>query len=265
MDVNNLARVLKSFDTEKQSFGYNPANRNTKRFRVSPMIQEDANMVSKEVLEARFKADQEEGMKMYRKEYEMAVNEAGSAWSASNSNFRRGACKTARFIEGDDNEDEAPTFTNSRFSKGIDIKKALTQSNDRRKEKVKEEKRANFEMNRVECQHMDFNTSRNDPATRAVIRERQKNKNIDRDYNQAHEIGNTHNITKERSRNENINIVNKINRGRGLLLRTTLVSTDEGNCSERNDLMSDRNTEIMYSNTADDANYRNMISRTQPR
>lgn len=258
MDVNNLTKILNSFDTEKQSFGYNPKNRHAIKHRISPMIREDDSMLTKEAIEERFKVDQEEGMKEYRKAYEMMTTEAGNTWSASKVNFHRGAARSARFIE-DDEEEEEPTFTNSRFSKGIDIKKELALARERKNAKLAEERRANMEMNRTEYQHMDFNTSRHDRATRSVIREMKMKDNIDKDYNRVHEVGNTHKITKERSCGENKKIIDRTNRGKGFQLRTTLISTDEGNSSERVDLMSDRNTEIMNSNIADDGDYRDMI------
>ena len=223
MNVNDLTRILNSFDAEKQSFGYNPSNRHMKKYVVSPMIMEDDNMVSKEVLEANFKADQEEGMKKFQKSAEALRAEAGASWGSSKGNFRRGAAKSAKFIQDDDDDEEEPTFANNRFSKGINIKRELQEARDRKSAKEYQDRKANAEINRTEWQHMDFATSRSDRATRAVIRDRRKDANLDRDYNRVHETGNTREVTKERSRLENEKIAREASWRGKISLRTTLV------------------------------------------
>lgn len=260
MDYRNLTKVLDSFNKERGSFGYNEKNRHSIRHKISPMIKDDD--MSKEEMESRFNQDINDGQAKYKQSVEALKAEIShSSWNSTQNNFRRGSAKSAMFLVGDDDEEK---ITSNRFSSGINIKRELELNRQRKAEEKNSISEQNATLNRLECQHMDYNTSRNDRATRAVIRERKKGAH-DADYNTEYETGNTPKVTKERSINENINIIKQhdhYRRGRNVFsIRTTLTSDDDGNCVEQTSIMNDKNTEIMNSNIADVGEYKNSLSQ----
>lgn len=256
----NLEKVLSSFDKTKESFGYNEANRHSRRFVISPMIKEDN--ITKEEMEKRYNDDVGYGASEYGKAASGLRDEVGkNEWHALRQQFKHGSAKTAVFI-GDDEEEEV--VTSNRFTKGINIKQELEQVRKRKAEEEAATRKLNFEQNRCEWQHMDYNTSRADRATRKVIKERKRPENLEKDYNRDYETGNTHKITKERSIAENEAIIkrnDKTGSGRNVFgIRTTLVAGRDGDSIERSDLMNDKNVSASFSDTADAGEYKDFIN-----
>lgn len=261
MDYKNLTHVLDSFDKEKGTFGYNEANRHSTKFRISPMIKDDH--MGKEELEFRYNEEINAGQKDYADAANGLKAQIGDEWYSMRNQFKRGSSRTATFIT-DDEEDEKLKIADNRFSRNINIRQELELAKQRKAEEAKLTSQQNFELNRTEWQHMDYNTSRRDRATRTVIKERKKDINAEKDYNRAHETGNTAKITKECSIRENENIIQRHDRGSNgvFRIRTTLVADDDGDCIERDELLADSNINVANSNTADAGEYKDYISRS---
>ena len=258
-DPHGIMNVLNSFDATKGTFGYNEKNRNRTRFVISPMIKDDD--ISKEELASRFNAQLEHGQAELNKAKNTIKKEVGeSSWNSLQTRFRKGDSRQAIFI---DDDDEEPQITSNRFT-GINLMQELEAAKQKKLQEDQAKNRQNAELNLTEWQHMDYNTSRSDRATREVIKDRRKVENWEKDYNREHETGNTKRITKESSIRENQNIIRRHDHsGTGhnvFSFKTTLAPDREGNCVELRELMAEDNINKVNSNTADVGDYKSKLA-----
>lgn len=251
----NIERVLRHFNEEKQSFGYNPEFRNSVKKRINVISETDQS-------DLEYENEVMRGQKELSEIKTKIIASDPKQWASSRRQFRKGDAKQFLFNTADDEV----TIKPNRFSGTINIRRELQATKQRKtteQEKAEEENRM---INRAEWQHMSY-VVHGDSSTRRIVRQRKKTENMDANYDREHETGNTHRVTKERSMFENEDILRRNadasigEEKKRFHISTTLIQDDDGNSIECDYIMNKQRLDDANTNVEDDGEYKNSINR----
>lgn len=257
--MSALESVIDNFDNKNGVFAFG-RNRNTVKRRIesiTPLNDTPMTVAEKRAEEQR---EAEEYRNEIREKFDREnklINDVGvDVWKSSRNKFKTGDSYKMMFIE-----DEDESLRKTRFSSDMNIgfNKAFNQVRESRKQKEREINDVNYDLNKLERQHMEYNTTIKDRATRKTIREWKQEGNQYIDRNTDKEVGNTNKLTKLYSTHANTEILESLRDRSGpvrLFMNTTLVTDSDGDQTEREEVLSDNNFKYSDTNIVDKAVYK---------
>lgn len=257
----NVEEVLKNFDASNGVFSFGK-NRHGRKFRVEmpndtlydkPLTDDERRQEEKKEADEYTKSIKEK----FAAESNL-INKIGKdTWESSKRKFRTGDAYKMTFLD-----DEEPTLRKNRFSNdAINFNQSFRQIREKRIQEEKIANDINRDLNKLERQHMEYNTKISDRATRRTMKEWRHNEYADRSTDK--ESGDTKRLTKLHSAQENAEILANLRDDRGpvrLYMSTTIASDNDGDQREIGDALSDKNIKHNDTITEDRAKYKEEVT-----
>lgn len=251
-DANGLPTFLKNRQTKNRKLdkiGLYYDNNPTKR-ELSAEADEDARLYT------------ENRREMFAAETKIIDEIGRSTWDSSKTKFKRGDSYSMTFI----NDEDDTEIRKTRFSGSINLSSAYNQVKQRIRNEEKNTQMINRDLNKLECDHMEWCAGVYDRSNRHVIKEIRSN--IYADRNTDKELGNTGKVTKLQSISTNDAILSELRKdprsGGNLYMNTTIEVDVDGDQIEKESMFSEKNIRFVDINVKDEASYKEEKLRNAP-
>jgi hypothetical protein len=233
-------------------------NRQTKRFAIEKLEKDSDAKPTKKELQAEISSDAnlytEHRREMFAAENKI-INAVGrKTWDSSKTKFHKGDSYSMSFL----NDEEDTEMRKNRFSGSINLSQAFNQVKQRLVDAEKVSQNVNRDLNKLECDHMEWCAGVYDRSNREVMRDIRSN--IYADRNTDKELGNTSKITKSQSKSTNEAILSDLRKdlrsGGSLHMNTTIDKDCDGDQFEKDSIFSEKNIKFADGNVNDEAAYK---------